>query len=106
MLLFKRLLTTVVLFVVLFFLVFTVTMAVGGGVTGARMAAQNPNPPGGFQQGYQIGLRAGLEFRRQYLTTVRWTALGVALVGAAGLSFTGALPWCRRAPTPPPLPPG
>ncbi len=102
MLLFKRLLTTLVLFIVLFFVVFFGALVVGGAIAGAQVSRQANATT--FDEGYAAGQKVGAEFAQKWGVPIRNIALGVAVVGAFGLSFSGALPWCRRRPTPPPLP--
>ena len=102
MLLFKRLVTTVVLFALLFVAVWLGTIMVGAAIVSAQAViaedARNPGHPVDQAQGMAIGQRAGAEFGRKYSAAAALGALVVAGILAPGLSFSGALVWCRRKP--------
>ena len=107
MLFLRRLLTALVLLAIFFVVFHTLAMMVGGGIAGARATAaqnvQSTDVRGGFNQGFATGMKAGLEFRRQYGQTVALASLALAAVCALWLTFGGVVSWCRE-PTPPPLP--
>jgi NADH:ubiquinone oxidoreductase subunit 3 (subunit A) len=104
MLFLKRLLTSFALFLVLWVALFLGALAVAGGVVGARAAATNGATD--FESGYAAGHEAGHELGRKYGMTILLVAFGVSAVSSVAISFSGLLPWCRRKPQPPPLPPG
>jgi hypothetical protein len=94
MLLFKRLLTTAVLFVVLLVVFFVVIGGVAGGIAGAKASRQAKAAD--FQSGYAEGRKAGEEMGRKYGPIIVLSSAGASLVTSVALSFSGALPWCRR----------
>jgi NADH:ubiquinone oxidoreductase subunit 3 (subunit A) len=102
MLLFKRLLTSFVLFLILGVALSIGTLAVVGGVVGARAAADTNARD--YQSGYAAGHAAGQEVGRKYGGTIILIALGVSAVTSVVIPFTGILPWCRKKSQPPPLP--
>jgi len=102
MLLFKRLLTSFVLFLILWVALSVGTLAVVGGVAGAQAAAKANARD--YQSGYAAGQAAGQEVGRKYATTIFLITFGVSAVASVGLSFSGLLPWCRKKSEPPPLP--
>ena len=101
MLFIKRLLTAVVLFGMLFMITYVGTMAVGGGMAGAKATNGLDTNNTRFNQGYQVGVQAGLKFRQEYGQTIGLIALAVSSLGALWLSFGGVLSWCQEPPAPP-----
>lgn len=103
MLLFKRLVTTLVVFVILDFVASLGAIVAAGCITGMWLATQGPKASGGLNGERGIALRAE-QFWPHFGPALLFASLGVAGVGALALSFSGALPWCRARPAPPPLP--
>ena len=104
MLFLKRVLTSFVLFIILFVSLSIGTMAVVGGVVGVRAGAGNPDARD-FKSGYAVGHAAGYEVGKKDGGLILLSALGISAVLSIAISFTGILPWCRKQPRPPPLPP-
>ncbi len=94
MLFIKRILTTAVLFVVLFIVLYLLTSGILGAVAGMR-AGSNANVHD-FNSGYDVGREAGMEIGRKYGAIIIFGASGIAGVAAGALSFSSAIPWCRR----------
>jgi hypothetical protein len=103
MLLIKRLATTLVLFVILFVMFFMGSLVVGGAIAGARSGGANPDAKD-FQSGFEAGQKAGAEFTRKYRGMIIFGSLGMSGLGSVAFSFSGLLPWCRKAAQPPKLP--
>jgi hypothetical protein len=101
MLFLKRIATSAVLFVVLFIILFIGSLAVGGAIAGARAGSGNPNAKD-FQSGYEVGQQAGADFARRYTGIIFLGSFGASVVGSLAISFSGVLPWCRRAVAEPP----
>jgi|SRR6187551_3417248 hypothetical protein len=99
MLLFKRSLTSCVLFFILWVGLSIGTLAVVGGIAGAQ-AARKANAMD-YQSGYIAGQLAGQEIGRKYGPTIFIIMFGVSAVASVGLSFSGLLPWCRKKSEPP-----
>lgn len=107
MLLFKRLLTTVILSLVLFVFFYFAGLVGGAAVAGGRAGAQikhTADPQEDFNRGAAAGRIAGENFVKEYGLVVIEGAAVLALLVSAGLSFSGAFPWCRKS-GPPKLPP-
>jgi hypothetical protein len=100
MLFFARLGTSIVLFVVLFIVLLIGTLGVGGGIAGARAGAQ-ARQAGRTQSDYEVGQQAGSDFGKRYGKMIMFASLGVAGMASLVISFSGILPWCRKATVPP-----
>jgi len=87
MLLFKRLLTSCVLFL----LVSLALLTVVGVVVGARGGVD-------YDSSYTAGHAAGYEVTRRYGPVVFLSTLSVSALSALIISFSGILPWCRKQP--------
>jgi len=101
MLLFKRLITSFVLFLILWVALSIATLAFVGGM-GARAAVRAKATD--YQSSYAAGHAAGQEFGKKYGPVILLITLGVSAVASISISFTGVLPWCRKKPRPPLLP--
>jgi hypothetical protein len=102
MLLFKRLLTSFILFLVLWVVLSIGTAVVLGLVVGYRNARTNPNARD-VQSSYATGADAGDKVAEQYAGIVLLSLLSVSAAAALTISFSGILPWCRKKSQPPPL---
>ncbi|KAF0178157.1 MAG: hypothetical protein FD161_2094 [Limisphaerales bacterium] len=94
MLLFKRLVTTAVVFALLFCLLFVGALAVGGIIVSSRAIAKDP----ATKNRVEIAEKAGEEFGDKYGDTIGIGALVIAFPAALALAFSGTLPWCRKKP--------
>jgi hypothetical protein len=98
MLFIKRLVTSIALFIVLVIVLFLGVGMLGAGLAGAlaerpsAASAQNP------------AQRAGYQFGERYGKSLFLGAVVVSAVASVTVSFSGALPWCRRKLRPPPIP--
>src|SRR5882724_10900903 len=101
MLLLKRLATSAVLFVFLFVVVYSAICMVGGAVSAVMSNSGTPNPQDAYAQGQQ----AGANFVRHNIRLILLSSLLISVVSSLLLSFSGILPWCRKAPQPSPLQP-
>ena len=91
MTLLKRILTAIGLFLPLFVLLYFVFCAFGGAVAGARAGADNPDAPDKFK----LGQEAGANFVQEHLRFIALSSLGISLMSAMAISFSGVLPWCK-----------
>lgn len=94
MLFIKRFITACFLFVVLLIVCFLLSCAVIGGIVGAKVSREAKATD--YQSGYAAGHEAGAEVGKKYGPMILLGSAGISLVGSFALSFSGALPWCRR----------
>ena len=94
MLLIKRLLTAATLFVIVMAICFVGTLAVLGGIAGAK--ATTDAKATDYQTGYAVGHEAGVKLGQKYGPVVLLGSAAVSLVASLSLSYSRALPWCRR----------
>lgn len=107
MLLFKRLLTTMILSLILFVVFYFVGLVGGAAIAGGQAGAQikhSSDPQEDFRRGAEAGGKAGQEFVKEHGLHVVEGAAALALLVSAGLSFGGVFPWCKKS-GPPKLPP-
>ena len=87
----KRILTTIGLFALMFVILYFVLCTFGGAVAGARAGANNPDTPDKFK----LGQEAGANFVQEHLGFIALSSLGISLMSAVAISFSGVLPWCK-----------
>jgi hypothetical protein len=93
MLLLKRIFTSLVLLLVFTWIFYYGGVIVAGFIVGLIAALHNLDAP----DKQDIGRQAALEFLNQHVALVAGIAVGIALIAALALSFSGVLPWCRRS---------
>ena len=95
MLTLKRLFTAAVIFPVLFAILMLGALAAGGAIVGVRAAAGNQKVKD-YQSGYSVGNEAGRQFGQRYGKAIFISVLAISAFSALAISFSDALPWCRR----------
>jgi hypothetical protein len=94
MLLFKRLLTSCILFLVLLLVILIIigtAIGIHGGI-GSAPALRD------YDSSFGAGHRFGYDIARQYGYVVFLSTISFSALAALVISFSGILPWCRKRP--------
>ena len=89
---FIRLITAGGLFVPLLVIIYFAICVIGGGVQGGKIAIEHPNDPNITQ----LEMEAGVNFVKNNLGIIVFTAFSVAFIFSTAISFSGILPWCKQ----------
>ena len=91
----KQIATFLVLFVVFSIVVYFLICFFGGAVCGAIAGAEHPHDAA------RAGAAAGQAFFDNHLQAIVFGSVFISFMTSALLSFSGALPWCRKRQLPP-----
>jgi hypothetical protein len=94
MLLFKRLITSCILFLILSLVILIII----GTIVGTRGGVGNAPAMRDYDSSFGAGHRFGYDITRRYGHVVFLSTISLSALTALTISFSGILPWCRKRP--------